>query len=102
MKKILWFLLLVSSLLCSAQTVTPNIQLTLPAHGAPNWDVTVNANFSILDSNIGILQSPFKGAWSSATTYGKGQEVTQSGNLYVSIQANNFNNSQLRRPPSGL
>lgn len=33
-----------------AQTVTPNLGMTEPAHGALNWDTQMNGNFNILDN----------------------------------------------------
>lgn len=37
------------------QTITPNLQMTEPVHGAPNWDTQMNANFNILDKTVGAV-----------------------------------------------
>ena len=41
---------------CTAQTVTPNLGMTLPAQNAPNWGVTLNNNFSIIDTFAGTTK----------------------------------------------
>src|SRR6267142_2076779 len=47
-----------------AQTITPNLALIEPAHGAPNWDAAMNTNFNILDTDIGstVYAANFSGA----------------------------------------
>src|SRR5882672_7695899 len=56
MKKFLFILsLLISS--AFAQTTTPNLGLTLPPHGAPNWDTAMNGNFNILDASAGTTKT---------------------------------------------
>ena len=92
MKKFLLALMLSTAVVAVSQTFTPNLQLQLPPHGAPNWDAAMNGNFNILDTNIGILQSPFKGTWNNAVTYFKGQQVVFGGGLYISNVSGNLNN----------
>lgn len=82
----------------TAQQFTTNLQLQLPPRSALNWDAVMNANFSILDTAIGITQQPFAGAWSSATIYPKGAQVTFSGVFYYSLASNNLNNQPSTSP----
>src|SRR5579872_3885907 len=74
------------------QTATPYLGLTLPPHGAQNYDVPVNANFTKIDTAVGALQNAFQGVWSSSTTYSKNQEVTYLSALYISLVNTNLNN----------
>lgn len=97
MKKLLLGLLLVPMLL-GAQIVTPKLGLTLPPRGATNWDQTINTNFTILDTTVGILQTPFQGTWNSGVTYAKGQQVNFNGNLYYSLANFNINNQPNSSP----
>lgn len=85
--------LFVFSLVGFAQTVTPNLHLTLPPYAAPNWGVTINGNLSIIDNAIGLLQSPYMGAWSSTAIYSRGQEVSYGGSFYLSSINSNFHNT---------
>lgn len=56
MKK--WILLiLIFSVLLLAQTVTPNLKMILPQHGATNWDIQMNQNLAILDNIVGSVQT---------------------------------------------
>lgn len=93
MNKFLALLFVASAV--SAQTVTPNIQLTLPPYAAPNWNSTVNGNFSLIDTAFGIMQVPYAGAWAGTTVYNRGQQVTYLGILYTSLVNSNFNNIPL-------
>lgn len=93
MKKVFLSLMLaLAATFAVGQSFTPNIQLQLPAHGAPNWDAAMNSNFNILDLNIGILQVPFRGTWNSGVTYVKAQQVSFGGALYISTANGNLNN----------
>lgn len=38
-------------------TITPNKSLTEPAHNDSNWDVTLNADFSLIDAAFGATQT---------------------------------------------
>lgn len=92
MKKLIFALtVLFISTFAFSQAVTPNLQLTLPAHGAPNWDTQMNGNFSIIDSTVGSLLLPFKGTWSNSITYSQGQQVSFAGALYISVVNGNLN-----------
>jgi hypothetical protein len=77
----------------SAQTVTPNLNLTLPPYGAANWNTPIVGDLSLIDAAVGLLQNPFLGTWSSTVTYGKGQMVALSNALYISAINANFNNN---------
>jgi len=44
------FALLFFSIFVVAQGVTPNLGLQIPAHESPNWDVSLNSNFNVLDT----------------------------------------------------
>lgn len=79
-------------------TTTPNLQLQLPPHGAINYDVILNNNFSLIDTAIGTLQSAYQGTWSGSSTYFKGQEVNYLGTIYVSLINTNFNNTPSSTP----
>jgi len=98
MCNILLILIVSCGLYCTAQITTPNIGLILPPHGATNWDTQANGNFSTLDTVIGILQTPFQGAWNSAVIYSKGQQVLFGGNLYYSLANFNINNTPNASP----
>jgi hypothetical protein len=45
----------------------------------------------------GVAYTP-RGAWSSATTYAQGDEVTYASNLYISLQSSNLNNTPSTSP----
>lgn len=94
-KLLLLFLIVVAQ---AQVTTTPNIQLQLPPHGFPNYDVVLNNNFSVIDTAIGVLQNAFQGAWINSTTYLKGQQVTYLGSVYVSLSNSNFNNVPATSP----
>ena len=51
------FIHLVALQRCTSQTVTPNLGLTLPVQNAPNWGVTLNNNFSIIDTFAGTTKT---------------------------------------------
>lgn len=53
MKRILFGLLLLAGM-AQAQTTT-NLHLNTPAKGASNWDSSLNANFTTLDTKLGAL-----------------------------------------------
>ena len=66
MKRLLFILIaLTAAWLCQsrldAQTVTPNLGLTLPVQNAPNWGVTLNNNFSIIDTFAGSAKIVWPG-----------------------------------------
>lgn len=47
--KILRLVLLLTLVGVAVCQTTPNINLNIPAHSTPNWDVLLNANFTALD-----------------------------------------------------
>ena len=61
MKKLVVLLAGILVSCASAQTVTPNLGLTLPAQNAPNWGVTLNNNFSIIDTFAGSAKIVWPG-----------------------------------------
>jgi len=78
---------------CPATAFTTNLNLSLPAVGTQNWNLCLNPNFQKIDTAIGLLQAPFRGAWSSTTVYPKGAYVTYGGSTYISVVNSNFNNT---------
>ena len=66
MKRLLFILIaLTAAWMCQsrldAQTVTPNLGLTLPVQNAPNWGGTLNNNFSIIDTFAGSAKIVWPG-----------------------------------------
>ena len=53
MKRLLVLSLLAASVIPALGQVTPNIALNLPNYAAPNWNVPLNQNFTILDNYLG-------------------------------------------------
>lgn len=51
--RVTFFMLAVCCLSCFGQSVTPNLGLTLPTQGAPNWGVTINTDLSLIDTFAG-------------------------------------------------
>jgi hypothetical protein len=51
MKKIVGFVMVLAA--ACAWSQTPNIGLNLPVYSAPNWNVPLNQNFTILDNYLG-------------------------------------------------
>jgi hypothetical protein len=78
-------------------TITPNLGMTIPAHGEENYDALMNPNLVLIDTFAGSIQTAvqtqFKDAWSASTTYVIGQIVTLGGDLYINAIANNVNNT---------
>lgn len=78
-------------------TITPNLGMTIPAHGEENYDALMNPNLVLIDTFAGTIQTAvqtqFKDAWSASTTYVIGQIVTLGGDLYINAIANNVNNT---------
>jgi hypothetical protein len=69
MKRLLFFLL-VFCVVAAAQTPTPHVGLFLPSRGSINWDSSINANFTLLDTLVsGVTACP---AGTSAITYFNG------------------------------
>jgi hypothetical protein len=93
-------LLIVLCAFVFAQVTTPNLSLQLPPRGTANYDVILNNNFATIDTAIGILQAPYQGAWNTAVTYSKGQQVTYLGNLYISLINSNSGNTPASSPVS--
>lgn len=79
--------------IATAQTITPNLQLTLPKYGQLNWDVTINGDLSLIDSAFGTLQLPYAGVWSNSTVYNRGAQVSYMGAVYASKLNGNLNNT---------
>lgn len=87
MRRLLTCALLLLTLPLCAQTVTPNLDLTLPNPGARNWGFTVNNNFLILDttypsSDCGDPTHAVK--WNFATKRLGCQSLSGTGNLAFS------------------
>jgi hypothetical protein len=72
---------------------TPNLGLYLPPDFSYPWGPQIRANFSTLDTAVGNLQNPYRGAWDAGTNYTNGQFVMASGILWLAL-VNNIN-----RPP---
>src|SRR5258708_7272659 len=98
MKNLLIIALVLMVVMGWGQTITPNLQLILPPIGTPNWGNTINGDLNLIDLAVGALQNPFQGAWSGGAIYGKGQEVTIAGGLYISRIANNLGNNPVSSP----
>jgi len=64
--------------------VTPHYSFCQPPQGASGWANCYNTNFTVLDTTLWNLSSPFQGAWSSGTSYSNGQYVTYGGSTYIS------------------
>lgn len=70
----------------AAQTTTPNLNLTLPNIGAPNWGVTLNNDFTLIDTFAGTVQkfaglSPDNFNWSQSPT----SSLTTPGANFVTL-----------------
>ena len=68
-----------------AQTVTPNLGLTLPNYGDSGWDVTVNNDFALIDQktqpNLGyVTPSQYSGSLQAAVTAG---DTNVNGNYII-------------------
>jgi hypothetical protein len=92
MRKLLYGLFLLATL-AGAQSYTPNLNLAEPPAGYPNWTTIINGNWAKIDTAVGSLQLLYQGNWNSGFTYSKGQLVTASGTLYVSLTNSNMNNT---------
>lgn len=65
MKKLLLFIFISSCLW--GQSTTPNLGMTWPAHGAPNWDSNVVGNATIIDNVFTLPGNCAFTGWNSAT-----------------------------------
>ena len=101
MKRLLTLILLISAALTgAAQTSTPNLNLVLPPHNYPNWDVVMNQNLNKLDTGFGALLNQWQGNWSCSLNYNKGQQVFYNNAYYISL--NNSNTCQTPGPTSAF
>jgi hypothetical protein len=95
MKKLLLVFLAAIGCVSSAQTVTPNIGLQVPAYNQPNWGTLLNYDLNKLDlllSGNGLLPAINSTAYACNGSYGtSGQVLSTTGFACAWTSAGTFN-----------